>query len=56
MKKYIYLLIDEEKNVVAAYDRIDLINTLKPHIEKKLDVELTMEKVRVNVDLAHLDG
>lgn len=54
MKKYVYLLIDTERNVIAAYDTIELIQTLKEHIEKKLNVELTVEKVRVNPDLAHI--
>ena len=56
MKRFVHLLIDEEKNVVAAYDRVDLIKTLKPHIEKKLKVKLTVEKVQINVDLANING
>lgn len=54
MKKYIYLLIDENLNVVVAYDRSDLATQLKPHIEKKLNVVLTISKVRINPDLAQL--
>jgi len=54
MKRYIYLLIDAEKNIVAAYDRLDLVETLKSHIEKKLNVGLTVQKIRINPDLANL--
>lgn len=54
MKKFVYLMVDEEKNPIIAYDRIDLATKLKPHIEKKLNLTLEIIKVRVNPDLAHI--
>jgi hypothetical protein len=56
MKKYIYLVMDDTNKVIAAYDRLDLVNKLRPHIEKKLEKELTVSKVQVNVDLKQIDG
>ena len=56
MKKYVYLLVDEEKEVVAVYDRLDLAQKMQEPISKKLMIgKLTIEKKRVNPDFAYIE-
>lgn len=50
MKK-LFLLIDEEKNVIAIYENKDLAERLKEPIERKLNVELTVQERTLNPDL-----
>jgi len=54
MKKYIYVFIDSDKNIILSYDNLDLAEKMKPHVEKKLNLTLEIVKVIVNPDLAHL--
>lgn len=48
----VYLLIDENKNVVALYDNLELATKLQKPIEDKLNVKLTIEKRTVNLELS----
>lgn len=50
MKK-LFLLIDDESKVIAIYDTKDLAERLKPAIEKRLNVELTIEERTLNPEL-----
>lgn len=49
--KYVYLLIDADKNVIAVYDDQTLAEKLKKPIEEKLQVQLTIDKRSVNLDI-----
>lgn len=52
MKKYVYLVIDEDKNVVAAYDHKDVAAKLLPSIAEKIDKVVEIKKQLLNADLA----
>lgn len=54
MKRFIYLLIDEDANIHVAYDREDLAKKLLSHVSKKVKKQLTIKKVRLNPDLASI--
>lgn len=49
--KYVYLLINPEKDVVAIYDSEELAKKVLPHLETKMKTKLTLEKRSVNLDL-----
>lgn len=49
--KYVYLMLDEAKNVVAIYEDEAVAQKLKKPIEEKLNLTLTIEKRSVNPDL-----
>lgn len=48
----VFLLIDENKNVVALYDSADLAQKMQKPIEEKLNVKVTIEKRTVNLELS----
>lgn len=47
----LFLLIDDEGKVLAIYDNKDLAERLKPAIESRLNVELTLEERILNPEL-----
>lgn len=47
----VYLMIDENKNVVALYSDETIASKMKLPIEEKLKVKLTIEKRSINLDL-----
>lgn len=47
----VFLLIDEEKNVVAIYDNEEFALKLKVPIEEKLSKKIHIEKRTVNQDI-----
>lgn len=52
MKKYVYVLLDSEKNIVAIYEAEDLAKSLLVELSKKLGKELTLNKIQVNKDIS----
>ena len=48
---HVYLLIDEQNNVVAIYSEQELAEKLKKPVEQKLNVKLRIEKRSVNLDI-----
>lgn len=54
MKRYVYVLVDTENNIEAIYDRSDLAEKLKKPIEDKLGKTLSIEKHRINSDIASI--
>lgn len=48
---HVFLLIDEQNNVVAIYSQQELAEKLKKPIEEKLKVQLRIEKRSVNLDI-----
>lgn len=51
MGNYVYLLIDQDKNVLAIYDSENLANILKEPLEKKFNVTLTLERRSMNLSI-----
>lgn len=51
MTTKVWLMIDKDKNVVAIYDSEELASKMKSPIEKKLNLELTVEERSVNIDI-----
>lgn len=54
MKVYVYLLVSDDNQVIAAYDRVDLANKLLGPIEEKLKTKLKIKKQRINPDLTSI--
>lgn len=50
--KYVYLLVDEDKNVVTIYDDATLAEKMLGPIEEKLKTKLVVEKRTVNLDMS----
>lgn len=49
--KYVYLIVNNEKNVVAVYDDETLAKTMKVPLEEKFETQLVIEKRSVNQDI-----
>jgi hypothetical protein len=47
----VFLMIDANKNVVAIYSSKELAEKMKTHIEKQLNVALTVEERSVDIDI-----
>lgn len=51
MSSFIWLLLDKDSKVIAVYSDADLAANMKPHVEKKLNLTLTIERRSVNQDI-----
>lgn len=50
MKK-VFLLIDDDKNVVAIYEAIEVAKAIKSEVEKKVKSNLRIEERTLNPDI-----
>lgn len=51
MKQFVYVLTDEDMNVVAIYTREDVAKKMKPVIERKLETTVEIDKTRLDPDI-----
>lgn len=54
MKKYVYLIITSEGNILAVYDDEKIAKKLKTPIEEKFKTKVEILKKELNVDIAFL--
>lgn len=52
MNQFVYILIDEDKNIVAVYENKDVAAVLKPALEEKICKKIEIKKRTLNPEIS----
>lgn len=51
----VFILVDEDNDIVAAYSTIILAKKMKPVVERKTETVITIVEVKINPDITNIN-